>query len=321
MKRFLVILFVASVFCIKVSGQNINDNAHLSIMTENDLYSFPGGGTDRYYTNGLRIDYYYTKSKEKFPTNLLLKISDDKKVFGWGVAQYMFTPSRIDTDSILYNDRPYAGALFAIHSLSSYDNTKKIKLTTELLLGVMGPLSFAEETQTAVHKLIDAQKPEGWKNQIPNDIVINYNIKLQKEIFNVPEKLFLSGVLETYAGTLYDAMGAGLSMNIGKINNLWYSPEICNKKKYQLYLTFSPTVRLIYYNALLQGGIISGFQNSPKGYRLDKDDIERLSTFTEFGIVYEQSIFKISFLQKMRTAPFKGGHTLEYGNIAISFKF
>lgn len=320
MKRCLMILIVLIAFCINVKGQSINDNSHLSIMTENDLYSFPGDGTDRYYTNGLRIDYYYQKGNENFINKLLLKISDNKKVFGWGVAQYMFTPSRIDTDSILYNDRPYAGALFAIHSLSSYDNNNKIKLTTELFLGVIGPLSFAEETQTAFHKLIKAQKPEGWKNQIPNDIVINYNIKLQKEILPIPEKLIVSGIVETYAGTMYDAMGAGLQMHVGKINSLWNTSEKRNKNKYQLYLTFSPTVRLIYYNALLQGGILSGFQNWPKGYKLDKDDIERLNTFTEFGLVYEQSKFKLSLLQKMRTTPFKGGHTLEYGNMAIFFK-
>ena len=77
---------------------------------------------------------------------------------------------------------------------------------------------------------------------------------------------------------------------------------------------------MIYFNALLQGGIISTFRNSKIGYKLKKDDIERLNTFTEFGLVYKHSNFKLSFLQKTRTRPFKGGHTIEYGNITISFK-
>lgn len=78
-----------------------------------------------------------------------------------------------------------------------------------------------------------------------------------------------------------------------------------------MYLTFSANFRMIYFNALLQGGIISTFRNSKIGYKLKKDEIERLNTFTEFGLVYKHSNFKLSFLQKTRTRPFKGEHTIE----------
>lgn len=57
-----------------------------------------GDGTDRYYTNGMRIDFFYTKSKKaKFPSSLLLNISgDNNNIYGWGaVAQFMFTHRNI----------------------------------------------------------------------------------------------------------------------------------------------------------------------------------------------------------------------------------
>gem|GEM_PF-4310129 len=107
-----------------------------------------------------------------------------------------------------------------------------------------------------------------------------------------------------------------------------------SKAKSQIYVVLRPTVRIIYFNALLQGGIITHVSGSYKGYTLDKDQIERINVFTEAGITYERpgvSIsleagityerpgVSISLLQKMRSAPFKGGNALEYGSVTVAF--
>jgi len=320
MKKLVTIIILLMHFSVSTEAQNINEGSYFSLMSENDLYSFPGGNTDRYYTNGLRLDYHFSKNKFQFPSTLLLKISDDKNVFGWGLAQYMFTPSRIDIRTVQYDDRPYAGALFGIHSLSSSDYEKKIRLTSEIYFGVMGPLSFAEEAQTAVHKFIRSPHPEGWTNQVPNDVVLNYNLHLEKEIVYISERLLVTGNIETYAGTLYDAMGAGFSVKVGKVKNyLEEDDRLKSKAKSQIYVVLRPTVRIIYFNALLQGGIITHVSGSYKGYTLDKDQIERINVFTEAGITYERPGVSISLLQKMRSAPFKGGNALEYGSVTVAF--
>lgn len=320
MKKLVTIIILLIHFSVSTEAQNINEGSYFSLMSENDLYSFPGGNTDRYYTNGLRLDYHFSKKKFQFPSTLLLKISDDKNVFGWGLAQYMFTPSRIDIRTVQYDDRPYAGALFGIYSLSSSDYEKKIRLTSEIYFGVMGPLSFAEEAQTAVHKFIRSPHPEGWTNQVPNDVVLNYNLHLEKEIVYVSEKLLVTGNMETFAGTMYDAMGAGFSVKIGRIKNyLKKNERMENKPKSQIYVVLRPTVRIIYFNALLQGGVITNISDSHTGFRLGKDQIERINVFTEAGITYERPGVSISLLQKMRSAPFKGGNALEYGSVTVAF--
>lgn len=320
MKKLVTIIILLMHFSISTEAQNINEGSYFSLMSENDLYSFPGGNTDRYYTNGLRLDYHFSKKKFQFPSTLLLKISDDKNVFGWGLAQYMFTPSRIDIRTVQYDDRPYAGALFGIHSLSSSDYEKKIRLTSEIYFGVMGPLSLAEEAQTAVHKFIRSPHPEGWTNQVPNDVVLNYNLHLEKEIVYISERILVTGNIETYAGTLYDAMGAGFSVKIGRIKNyLEKNDRMESKSKSQIYVVLRPTVRIIYFNALLQGGVITHVSGSHKGYTLDKDQIERINVFTEAGFTYERPGMSISLLQKMRSAPFKGGNALEYGSVTVAF--
>ncbi len=321
MKKWITIGVLLSIFTSSVLAQN-EEASFINLSVENDLFIFKGDATDRYYTNGVRLDYFFEKKTRRFPSSLLLKISDDKNVYGWGIAQYMFTPSRIDIPAVQYNDRPYAGTLFTIHSLSSNDYSKKLKVTSELYLGVMGPLSLAEETQIWVHGLFNYTKPEGWGNQVPNDIVINYNLRLEKEMIYVPEKLFVTGTLETYNGTLYNAMGAGFILRAGGISN-FFDPQSkfsSDKKKARFFVVLKPTLRVIYYNALLQGGIITNISESHKGYILNKDQIERLNVFAEAGIVYKHPKIKVMFMQKMRTAPIKNGNALEVGNVSLGLK-
>lgn len=321
MKKWVTIGVLFLILANSVLAQNA-EVSFINLSVENDLFIFKGDATDRYYTNGVRLDYFYESKKRKFPSSLLLKISEDKNIYGWGIAQYMFTPSRIDIPDIQYNDRPYAGTFFAIHSLSSYDYSKKLKVTSELYFGVMGPLSLAEETQIWVHGLFNYTKPEGWKNQVPNDIVINYNLRLEKEMIYVPEKLFVTGTLETYNGTLYNAMGAGFILRAGRVSN-FFDPQSkfsSDKKKARFFVVLKPTLRVIYYNALLQGGIITNISDSHKGYILNKDQIERLNVFAEAGLVYEHPKMKIMFMQKMRTAPIKNGNALEVGNVSLGVK-
>ena len=199
----------------------MNEKHSLRIVWDNDFINLRGDGTDRYYTNGMRIDYFYTKKqKAKFPSSLLLNISDDNNnIYGLGIAQFMFTPKNIAVPDIQYNDRPYAGALYSILSLQSINKTNKTKVTSEIRLGVMGPMSFAKETQTWAHRVINYTKPEGWDNQVPNDIILNYNIGIEKQILQPSKKLLLVGIFETYSGTVYNAAGAGFMLRVGKFNN------------------------------------------------------------------------------------------------------
>lgn len=265
MKTLLLagLLFVINPIRLHAQTDNLPS---VNLSVENDFFLFKGDGTDRYYTNGIKLEYFYHKEKRKCLSALLLQISEDRNTFSWGIAQNMFTPSRIDIKTVQYDDRPYAGALFAIHSLNSYDYSKKIKIKTEIDLGVIGPLSLADKTQIWIHKLIKDEKPQGWENQVPNDIIINYNIEIEKELIDVRDRLTVAGTLESYVGTMYDAMGAGFLLKTGKVKTMFEDTDksLPAKKKHQIYLLFKPTIRVIYFNALLQGGIFIILRNPKK---------------------------------------------------------
>lgn len=321
MNRWFIYLFILICCSNVVSAKKTNILPVLKLNIENDYFSFPGGSTDRYYTNGIRIDYFYSSEKRNLLSSVLFSISDEQNIYGWGLSQNMFTPSEIDVDTVQYGDRPYAGSLFAIHSLSSYDFVKRIKLTSELYIGVLGPLSLAGETQNVIHRLINSTIPQGWDNQIPNDIVLNYNLHFENEIIYIPEKLLITRTADAFLGTMYDAVGAGLTLKMGRIENyLDKGGEFSDSKKFRFYIMLKPSVRAIYYNALLQGGFITNQRKAYEGYKLGKDEIERINVFTEFGVVLKKSNFEIMFLQKMRTAQFKGGNAVEFGSITLTFK-
>jgi len=318
--KFIILLLILSC-CNNLIGQTVNQPHSLRIFLDNDFLNFRGSGTDRYYTNGLRIDMFYTKKqKAKFPSSLLLHISENNNVYGWGIAQFMFTPKHIDVKEIQYDDRPYAGALYSIHSLQSFDNIENIKITTELFIGVIGPWSLAEESQTWIHGMIDYTKPQGWDNQVANDLLLNYNINIEKQLLYPSRSILLVGVVETYSGTLYNAAGIGFLLRIGKFNN--YFEGISNsistsENRFQLYVFMKPVARVVLSNALLEGGLIYQMTAQTGAYTLDKDQIERLTVLYDVGLNFEMPKFSISISQKLRTAEFKGQYVQEVGNITL----
>lgn len=312
-------IFIAVVFAgmaNAATAQIVQEPSTLEIYLENDFFNTRGDGTDRYYTNGVRVQYYFSKKKKNFPSNVLIRISDDKNVYSWGLTQNMFTPASIEVEEVQLNDRPYAGALYATHGLNSIDTEKRIRVSSEFMLGVIGPLSFAKETQTWVHNMFNYTIPEGWDNQVPNDIIINYNIQVEKQLMYASGKVLVNGIVETFNGTMYNAMSAGINMRVGRFHN-YFEPNTASGKA-QLFVHMKPSVRVVYSNALLQGGLISNISDKAGGYSLSKDQLERINAFYEIGLVYQRPKFGITVLQKIRTAEFKGGEAQEIGNISIN---
>jgi hypothetical protein len=303
-------------------GQSANQPNSFRIYLDNDFLNFRGDGTDRYYTNGIRLDYFYYKQrKAKFLSSILLHIDEQQNVYGWGLAQFMFTPRHIDIPEIQYDDRPYAGALYAIHSLQSINASTKTKISTELFLGVIGNLSFTKESQTWVHGLINYTKPLGWDNQIPNDIIINYNIIIEKRLLQPSKSILLIGLVETFSGTLYNAAGVGFMLRIGKFDDYFnVKDKSKHSNKYQLYVFMRPVGRVVLSNALLEGGLINKLTGKNDHYTLDKDQIERFNILYDVGLCFEKSRFSISISQKLRTAEFKGQYVQEVGNITVRIR-
>lgn len=151
------------------------DNGTFSFVLENDLFA----GFDRDYTNGIRLSWtsglddvpiwalQAARILPMFPTAGTVRAS-------YTLGQSIYTPGDITLEDPPRDDRPYAGWLYGAIGLMAETGSRLDQLQVQL--GVVGPWSFADETQTLVHEIVGADKPEGWSHQIKNEpgIIISY---------------------------------------------------------------------------------------------------------------------------------------------------
>jgi lipid A 3-O-deacylase len=151
----------------------------LTFYFENDAFA----STDQDYTAGARISWT-SPSLKRFgdDTNVggVAGIFDDafwtgdssyERNVAISIGQSMFTPVDTRSPNLVVNDRPYAGWLYV--GLGLVWKKPNVKNTFLINLGVVGPWSFAEETQRFVHDSLGQGSPEGWGNQLRNEVGIN----------------------------------------------------------------------------------------------------------------------------------------------------
>jgi hypothetical protein len=89
------------------------------------------------------------------------------------IGQSMYTPADPARTDLIADDRPYAGLLYAGLSWNRRRHDPKTDVekldTREITLGVIGPLSLAEEAQDLIHDVRGFDKFNGWHNQLRNE--------------------------------------------------------------------------------------------------------------------------------------------------------
>ncbi len=327
MKGINGVLLVVLISCTSlVLGQSKFTPQFIRISEDNDFINLRGEGTDRFYTNGTHIDITYTKPKRRrYLTSMLLPLSNSSdNLYSIGITQLMFTPTDITRKDIIYGERPYAGLLFFTHSLVSADETKKHKLTSEVDLGVIGPWSFAKEAQTFIHKEINYLKPEGWDNQVDNDILFNYMLQYEKLLLSPMDKFEVIGLLEADAGTLSNKITTGLTFRMGTYNSYFSNYEKPGLqtskerheayKKVQFFFYVKPTFTAFVDNSTLEGGMFSGYGSV---YTLNKDSLTRFYMQFEYGLILGSGRCGVSINEKLRPAEYKNAPTIQVGNLTF----
>lgn len=96
---------------------------------------------------------------------------NDSHFVSISLGQNIYTPEDTKSSEVVKDDRPYAGLLYL--SLGYSSRSSRRSHTWETILGIVGPGSYAEETQGATHDLLGLDKPQGWDNQLDNEPVLN----------------------------------------------------------------------------------------------------------------------------------------------------
>ena len=298
----------------------------LRIFEDDDFFNIRGKGTDEGYTNGSRLDYFYVKHHPDRQADRWLMPDAGKgavNTYGWGVMEVMFTPTNLRASAYLPGNYPYSGAMYLAHTKLSYNPRRRFSFQTELVGGVMGPAAEAGPIQYWFHGAIDYQRPEGWKNQFPNDILLNENLSAEKEILHVGTGLEWFAGATGNLGTMLDGGTAYSTVRVGWMNPYFdgWNAQYQNKKphQFQLYVFGTPKAEWVAFNSMLEGGLISR--------ELDTWDRGKFENFAprvkrgvaeiDYGLVFVYGGFSAAYTQKTASATLRGMGMHEVGNISF----
>jgi lipid A 3-O-deacylase len=313
-----------------------NERGVFTVQYENDIFA----GTDRHYTNGVRLSYTSPGLRQQIPwaadalewlypfdagADARLRVS---------LGQSMFTPDDIEVSELIVDDRPYAGWLYAGLALSVdarqdlFGTQYDIQDTLEVELGVVGPASLAEETQKFVHEIINATEPKGWDNQLRNEpgllIVLERKLRTppltwgSMEADAVPSATVALGNIEISAGVgSVFRFGQGLEVDFGppKIR-----PNLAgrtyferNQRKFNWYVFAGGEGRFVAHDIFLDGNT---FRDS---HSVDK---KNLVGTLQAGFAASYENVRMTFSYIVRSLEFDNQESAaRYGAISLSYRF
>lgn len=196
-----------------------------SFTFENDSFFRDDG----LYSNGLIVSWGYNDlsrlDKEILPSWIVnfvqksyLTLEPDKTYsVTYRFAHLIQTAIDLGAEELVVEDAPYVGLLAWNGQLTAYDNLISDQLG--LTLGVVGPLAGGEILQTKVHQLIGSKAPQGWDNQINNELV--FRLQAQR-LWRVYDQPLASGEFDLITGinggigNLRSDIGAGIGLRWGK---------------------------------------------------------------------------------------------------------
>jgi lipid A 3-O-deacylase len=147
-----------------------------TVYWENDFVA----GTDRDYTNGLKFTWSTPYKIDEIPAhwprwshgviNSLPFVSDPdaQRALSVSLGQNIYTPYDITRSGVIADDRPYAGITYL--AIGFHGIKGNHRMNWEIDMGMIGPLSFAEKTQTSIHRIIGSQQAQGWSHQLHNEL-------------------------------------------------------------------------------------------------------------------------------------------------------
>lgn len=292
--------------------RNIGSDKYFRISYDNDFFAL----SDRYYTQGINLEFV-SPALQKFPlAKLLVKNKNLITKTGMALEHSGFTPTNVLATEVLRGDRPYSSSLmlktFSIIS-NPYTNHR---LTTQLTLGVIGPWAMGKEVQVSIHERINPNKvPQGWNNQIRNDIILNYQVDYEHGLW-MKRNFILTGKAGARAGTYNTRLNSSFTILAGLFDNPFEFANTRNKN-FQAYLYAEPQFNLIVYDATLQGGLF----NNGSPYTIARNEISRVVFQQNAGLVIKIKGIILEYAQTIITKEFKTGFSHSWGSVRLAFAF
>jgi len=214
----------ADCLCLSSAAFKEQTTGALSVTIENDSFT----GSDDAYSNGVGLTWVSRNTETLSPGNPARAWANvwsflpgveqpSERYVSLSVAQEIHTPEDITLETPPLDDRPYAGILY--FDAVVYRRSPGMNDAWTLRLGMVGPASHADDTQTWVHDLIGADEPQGWRTQLPNEVIVNlgYTANFAGPAGEITDRVSwrITPTITAEAGTYATVVGAGAMFEIG----------------------------------------------------------------------------------------------------------
>ncbi|QWX84903.1 lipid A deacylase LpxR family protein [Cellulophaga sp. HaHaR_3_176] len=291
------------------SFREIKSDSYFRFSYENDFFS----ATDRDYTQGYSLEFVNSKLEKNPINHLFFNLDKSNYKYGISIEHIGFTPNNYVSSEIQFGDRPFSSAIMLKSFNIAIDSIRKRRIAQTFSLGLIGPGAFGKEMQVEIHKVTGNKIPGGWDNQIKNDLVINYKVDYEKQLIRYTDLFALQANSSMQLGTLFSNASVGFNTQIGIIN----SPFTLNKpeKAFRLYAYAQPIVKVVGYDATLQGGVF----NKESVYNISSGSIERFTAQFNYGIVIKTKTLYFEYSKSFITKEFNSGNSAKWGGFKIGF--
>jgi hypothetical protein len=311
-KYFALLLFFATFW----SFSQEKFSKEISFVNDNDLYV--SVVRDRYYTNGMFLNYRYLSENKKE--------SLEKKIFQWQIGHKMFTPHKAVVTLISEHDRPFAGYLYGNFGITNVYKANKI-LTTSLEIGVIGENAFGKELQDFIHSIYGFKKAVGWEYQIKNALGVGFGAEYISLIGKDSSGFYdISWVNTANLGTVFTDISSGFYGRIGfkplqkLANSIAFKTNLNDEntndvREIESFLFIKPTVRYAFYDATIQGSFLN------TGSEVTKELIPVVFNI-EIGLKFTANRFHFAYVFNYNTSKSEGlkyTYGNKFGTVAVHY--
>ncbi|MCK8479977.1 lipid A deacylase LpxR family protein [Psychroserpens algicola] len=320
MMKSLICFSIMLFFCNAVFAQKLNHFASFRTIESDNYFRFNYdndyfAALDENYTQGYNLEFVSPVLAKNPILSLLVQPKAFQFKSGLALEHIGYTPNDYHLPDIQFGDRPFAAAIMIESSVLGIHNTKKIRMHSSLKFGLIGPGAFGKEMQVGIHNLTGNKTPRGWKHQIKNDIIINYNLGIEKQLVNVSDVMSLQVQSHLNIGTLFTNVSVGTNVIIGKFQDFFTSEK--RHAKFQIYTYIQPVFSAIAYDATLQGGLFN--RESP--YTISSNAIKRFTAQYNYGFVIQTRTLFFEYTRSVISKEFQTGTSAKWGGVRIGFTF
>lgn len=265
------------------------------LVYENDFF----GATDRYYTQGIYLETVQPSLARSPIRHFLIAPAHSTTRFGVAFADEGYTGSDLKEAAIVRGDHPWAGTK-QLHAFAiATDTTRNRRISSQLTVGIIGQGAAGREIQTFIHERTGNTIPQGWHNQIRNDVILNYSVGTEQRLVAAGRAIELWSAGTARVGTYQTSLSFGGTLLAGRIG--------------RIYAYATPSVKLVGYDATLQGGLFN--RRSP--YTVATGDMARAVYTQRLGLVYRGDRIFFEFFRALTGPEFAGARMHRTGGVSI----